>query len=95
MSSAYLETSTTQPAHVAYMHALARHAGLAMAPPATCPTAPPTRCRALIVLGLCMGITGLVIGFCISGGWAGAFPVHRNIGLASIILGAFQARRQC
>ncbi len=46
--------------------------------------------RAIMTLGLVLGIVGLALGFVIAGGWEGIFPVHRNIGLASIILGFFQ-----
>ncbi|GAB4823915.1 hypothetical protein N2152v2_010961 [Parachlorella kessleri] len=47
--------------------------------------------RAVMTLGLLMGIVGLALGFVVAGGWDGIFPVHRNLGLASIILGFLQA----
>lgn len=47
--------------------------------------------RALMMVGLLLGVIGLALGFIISGGWNGLFTVHRNLGMASILMGALQA----
>lgn len=48
------------------------------------------RRRAVQSLGLLLGLAGLGLGFVISGGWAGRFPTHRNLGLSATVLGVAQ-----
>jgi hypothetical protein len=49
-------------------------------------------CRILQPLGLLLGIIGLGLGFSVSGGWDGKYGVHRNLGMAAVILGALQVQ---
>jgi hypothetical protein len=47
-------------------------------------------CRIIQSLGLAMGIAGLGLGFAIAGGWDGKYGVHRNLGVAAVVLGVLQ-----
>lgn len=52
--------------------------------------APPACRRVIQLLGLLLGVIGLALGFKISGGWDGLFHTHRNLGIATTVLGLAQ-----
>jgi len=41
-----------------------------------------------------MGLVGFALGFVVANGWDGAFPTHRNLGIAATVFGLLQARVQ-
>ena len=52
-------------------------------------------CRAVQIIGFLLGIAGFGLGFSIRGSWSTPYAVHRNLGVAVMVLGTAQVCHTC